>query len=88
MKLLFCPDCQDVFKLTKKVKTCECGRCKGKYIDNINAIYNDGIPLGFNNTTLGMAIAAQPVAGWGKKFEAFVIPRNSPTLTKTDHIDD
>jgi hypothetical protein len=87
MKLIFCPDCQDVFKLTKKVKSCECGKCKGKYINNIDAIYNDGIPLGFNNTTLGMAIANQPVAGWGKRFEAFVIARNVKTLTKTDNIE-
>lgn len=87
MKLLFCPVCQDVFKLTKKVKSCECGRCRGKYINNIDAIYNEGIPLGFNNTTLGMAVAAQPIAGMGRKFEAFVIPKNAPTLTKTDNID-
>jgi hypothetical protein len=87
MKLIFCPDCQDVFKLTKKVKSCECGKCKGKYINNIDAIYNDGIPLGFNNTTLGMAIASQPVAGWGKRFEAFVIAKNVETMTKTDNIE-
>lgn len=87
MKLLFCPVCQDVFKLTKKVKSCECGRCSGKYINNIDAVYNEGIPLGFNNTTLGMAIAAQPIAGMGRRFEAFVIPKNAPTLTKTDNID-
>jgi hypothetical protein len=87
MKLIFCTYCQDVFKLTKKVKSCECGKCKGKYINNLDAIYNDGIPLGFNNTTLGMAIANQPVAGWGKRFEAFVIAKNVDTLTKTDNIE-
>ncbi len=87
MKLIFCPDCQDVFKLTKTVKSCECGRCSGKYINGLEAIYNDGIPLGFNNTSLGMAIAAQPVAGQGRRFEAFVIPKNAPTLTKTDNIE-
>lgn len=87
MKLLFCPDCGDVFKLQKTTKSCQCGKCKGKYINNLDAIYNDGIPLGFNNETLGMAVANQPIAGWGKKFEAFVIPKNAPTLTKTDVID-
>jgi len=87
MKLLFCPDCKDVFRLTKKVRSCECGKCKGKYINNIDAIYNEGIPLGFDNTSLGMACAAQPIAGWGKKFEAFVIPKNVQSMTKTDNID-
>ena len=88
MKLLFCPDCQDVFKLQKTVKSCLCGKCKGKYVNNLEAIYNDGIPIGFNNTTLGMVIANQPIAGQGRKFEAFVIPKNAPTLIKTDNIDD
>ena len=87
MKLLFCPDCKDVFKLQKVVKSCLCGKCSGRYINNIYAVYNEGIPLGFDNTSLGMAITAQPVAGWGKRFEAFVIPKNAPTLTKTDNLD-
>ena len=87
MKLIFCPDCQDVFKLAKTLRSCECGKCSGKYINNLDAVYNNGIPLGFNNQSLGMACAAQPVAGWGKKFEAFVIARNVPTMIKTDHLD-
>ena len=87
MKLIFCPDCHDVFKLSKKVRTCECGKCKGKYIDNLYAIYDNGIPLGFDNTSLGTAVASQPVAGWGKRFEAFVIARNVKTMTKSDNID-
>jgi len=87
MKLLFCPDCQDVFKLAKILRSCECGKCSGKYINNLDAIYNNGIPLGFNNQSLGMACAAQPVAGWGKRFEAFVIARNVTTMVKTDYLD-
>ena len=87
MKLIFCPDCQDVFKLSKKLRSCECGKCSGKYINNLEAVYNNGIPLGFNNQSLGMACAAQPVAGLGKKFEAFVIARNVPTMVKTDYLD-
>ena len=43
--------------------------------------------MGFNNQSLGMACAAQPVAGWGKKFDAFVIPKNVPTMVKTDYLD-
>ena len=87
MKLIFCPDCQDVFKLAKTLRSCECGKCSGKYINNLEAVYNNGIPMGFNNQSLGMACAAQPVAGWGKKFEAFVIARNVPTMVKTDYLD-
>ena len=86
MKLIFCPDCQDVFKLAKILRSCECGKCSGKYINNLEAIHNNGIPLGFNNQSLGMACAQQPVAGLGKNFEAFVIARNIPTMVKTDHL--
>ena len=56
-------------------------------INNLDAIYNNGIPLGFNNQSLGMACAAHPVAGWGKRFEAFVIARNVTTMVKTDYLD-
>jgi len=61
MKLLFCPQCQDVFKLQKQVKSCQCGKCSGRYLNNLDAVYNDGIPIGFDNTSLGMAIANQLV---------------------------
>ena len=87
MKLIFCTDCQDIFKLIKEVRECSCGKCKGKYIDNINAVYNDGIPLGILNRKLGMAVAAQPVAGFGKNFDAFVIPKNVRTLMKIDNFE-
>lgn len=88
MKLIFCPDCHDVFKLIpNKVRHCDCGKCKGKLVDKINAVYNEGIPLGFYNPSLGMACANQPIAGWGRRFEAFVIPKNADTLVKTDNID-
>lgn len=41
MKLLFCDVCQDVFKLGRKLKTCDCGRVKGKYEKNgHNAVVN------------------------------------------------
>ena len=43
MKLLFCPDCKDVFKLQKVVKSCLCGKCSGRYINNLDAVYNEGI---------------------------------------------
>ena len=87
MKLIFCDKCQDVFKLTKTEKSCECGKCRGKAIDNINAVYNDGIPLGFNNPDLLVAILLQPVAGMGKDFTAFVIPKNVKTMIKCDNFD-
>lgn len=86
MKLIFCKLCQDVFKLsTSEVRECSCGKCSGKYTDELNAWYkgDNAVPLGFANSTLGMAVANQPLEGWGKRFEAFVIPIKCLTFKKT-----
>lgn len=87
MKLIFCDICDDVFKLTKDIRYCQCKRCSGRYIDDINAEYTNGIPIGFDNFSLGAAVQAQPIAGLGKKFEAFVIPKNVKTMTKINSDD-
>lgn len=61
MKLILC---QDVFKLDYQERRCKCGRCKGRYLANgLNAEYTEGIPLGFNNTSLAIAIRNQPQQG-------------------------
>ena len=50
MKLLFCPKCDDMFKLTYKHKSCECGEVTGNYIDNTNAVTNGkGISVAIGN---------------------------------------
>ena len=57
MKLLFCPKCFDVFKLTLKPRSCDCGEVKGQYIDNINAEVNGkGFSLAIGNGSLVGAI--------------------------------
>jgi len=58
MKLICCPDCQDVFKLDPDEKrTCKCGKCSGEYIDNSNAVTNGyGISLAIGNGSLNGAI--------------------------------
>lgn len=59
MKLLFCPRCQDVFKLSYEVRICECGMVKGRYIDNTMAETNGaGISLAIGNGALMDAIYA------------------------------
>jgi hypothetical protein len=58
MKLLFCPDCWDVIKLESEIRKCKCGKCSGKYLENLhNAVTNgEGICLAFNNSSLTSAI--------------------------------
>jgi hypothetical protein len=82
MKLIFCPECWDVVKLsTKSTRTCECGKASGRYIDNLNAeISGTAVAVGFNNFSFAFAVRGQPERGMGKNFEAFVIPKECPTI--------
>jgi hypothetical protein len=82
MKLLYCPSCDDVFKLDYQPRICKCGDVIGHYFeDGLTAVYSkNGIPLGFNNSSLIEAINNQPESGMGKNFTAFVIPKQCPTM--------
>lgn len=83
MKLMFCPRCADVQKLsTSRVRRCECGRSWGYYRpDGLNAeIGGDAIPLGFVNASLAEAVRNRPESGKGERFTAFVIPRSAPRV--------
>lgn len=87
MKLILCKDCWDVVKLsTKEVRSCACGKCKGQYTDDLNAWYSGepAIPLGIDNFDLARAQANQPEKGFGKNFNAFVIPKECSTFKKID----
>lgn len=54
MKLLFCVECFDVFKLDTKIRSCKCGLVTGKYNDDgKTAIVNGkGMSLAINNIQL------------------------------------
>lgn len=83
MKLILCTNCSDVFKLSsKKVRTCSCGKCAGKYIDNLNAWYKGdyAVPLGIDNRDLFTAVINQPKQGKGEEFNSFVISEQCNTF--------
>lgn len=84
MKLIFCPECQDVLKLDFGEVWCSCEASSGWYEnDGLNAVYcGSAIPLGFANGSLVKAIENQPDEGMGKCFVAFVIPKSCPTFRK------
>lgn len=58
MKLLFCETCWDIFKLdTDEMRSCKCGKVKGRYLDTTLAINNGmGISLAIGNGSLLQAI--------------------------------
>lgn len=79
-----CLNCHDLFNLDFNEKVCRCGSVKGRYTDQLNAVYSGehAVPLGFTNTSLIKAIQNQPKDGVGEQFTAFVIPQECPTFVK------
>jgi len=86
MKLVYCKECCDVFKMGFENKTCECGASWGSYKgDGLNATYGgEAVPLGIHNTSLGKALRNQPLVGKGRPFQAFVIPEICDTCVKEE----
>lgn len=81
MKLVLCPKCSDLFRLTHTFRKCECGKSAGNYVDDLNAVtYGEAIPVGFANYSFIEAVKNQPKEGMGKEFTAFIIPKNCPTI--------
>lgn len=57
MKLLFCPECSHVFSLHRNLRTCDCGKVSGRYVDSVTAEVNgNGISLAIGNGSLQEAI--------------------------------
>jgi hypothetical protein len=67
VKLLVCRSCTDVFSLRHKERTCSCGLCGGRYVDDLEAEVwgpDDGFwVLGFENSSLSRAIRDQITLG-------------------------
>lgn len=85
MKLLFCQECEDIIRLKSHEKKCDCGKVKGRYLDNINAVYSGpAIPIGIDNNFLATAIRCYPNIPDKKsmKITAFLIPKKTPQLKK------
>lgn len=57
MKLMFCDSCSDVFKLDYDMRTCKCGRVKGRYLNSSEAEVSEaGYSIGIGNGSLMNAI--------------------------------
>ena len=91
MKLLYCPECGDIFSLSTTPKRCSCGFTGGHYLsDRLNAVYDgEGMPLGIANSSFTAAMQYQTwlnkeddIPFEGAKFEAFFIPANCETFKK------
>lgn len=84
MKLLNCLRCGDIIALRGKVRTCECGASKGRYVDNINAEYEGPSRLiGINNHDLNAARGGLPGEG-ADEFRCWVISDHCKPVKKLD----
>lgn len=86
MKLIFCPICEDIVKLRKYLRKCDCGESGGYYLaDGINAeLTGEAVPLGIGNSTFITALRNRPMSGNGQRFEAFVIPKICLTVRQAE----
>ena len=85
MKLVLCTECHDVYKLAQgETRSCACGKTSGRYLNSTDAEYSGetAVPMGFGNTSLVKAFQNQPESGDGKRFTAFVIPKECPTMRR------
>ena len=83
MKLLYCPHCQDIVRLKKMPKICDCGKVGGRYLeDGIVFEYygQDAIPLFIANSSIVTAINRRSDSAPGSRFTACVIPRDCDTI--------
>jgi hypothetical protein len=78
MKLIYCNNCQDVFRLHKTTETCLCSESGGHYKeDGVNVvIYGPCKPIGFKKDEFSSALENQPENGEGRKFYSCVISKN------------
>ena len=56
MKLLYCPECGDMFNLRDRLKVCGCGSVFGQYVDDNNVLYHGGVPFSIGNNSFSAAI--------------------------------
>ena len=84
MKLIICPECQDVVKLTQESRSCSCGACYGRYYDNKNCqVSENAVVIGFSNP--GLLNAVQCYAHDSRQsheFKAFVLPSPCSSISR------
>lgn len=83
MKLLFCQDCEDLFRITKEERACKCGKTSGYYLeDGLYAEYcgEYAVPLFIADGSFVQAIFDRPHSGKGSIFIAGVIPTVCDTM--------
>ena len=83
MKLVYCPECQDLVRLFREDRRCKCGQSGGHYEPNGRdaVLWGQAIPFGLDNFELGRALQRRPDSGLGRPVSFFIIPVHSPRIS-------
>lgn len=92
MKLLYCNECEDIVVLRSYMRSCECKACRGRYVDDVNAVYyGPATILGVSNPTFSKALSLTGIdvargreRELGHTFESWVMPFGCPSVKKLD----
>jgi hypothetical protein len=85
-----------IFSLSYNEKSCDCGKTKGKYINNIYAEFTGNAqPIGFSNPSFRQGYTLQKIEDKkpkkvgecckGVEFTAFFIPKNATSINKIEN---
>lgn len=84
MKLLFCPRCWDLFKLSGYLRSCECGDVSGRYVSQTKAEVNGrGLSLGIDNLSLIQAKSDVKNGATRAAIDCWARPHSGPANPNT-----
>lgn len=87
MMLMYCPECQDVIKISKvEHRSCYCGKTSGRFdIDgNVTVLFGEAVPLRISTNSLKEAVDHRSIRNKERKFNAFVVPLTSKRIKLKD----
>ena len=91
MKLILCPKCDDVFKLSRTLKACKCGAAQGRYLaDGLYAQINMvAIPIGLANRPLAREVVAYQRGNktMDAAIDAWVFKVNEPHIERVEEFE-
>lgn len=85
MKLIFCPECTDIFKLHSQIKFCNCGKSSGRYEEeNDVVIFGNSVPIGISNASFEKAFRLYQTGNTTSKrsFDSFFFQKDLPDQIK------
>jgi len=90
MKLIFCNECHDIVSMRYELRSCDCGRSQGRYVDEVHLEYSGPCRvLGFANKSFASALSYHQHNGntKGIVFKSFVIPSHAESIKRVEEVE-